>query len=105
MIGSYGIFANSTHVFGFINNRILTKPICDPYTWVHVALTYDQENIILYCNGSEVERMAYNSLIDMTGSPLLFGPQYFGFIDEVAVYDEALSPEDILAHWSNPGEL
>jgi hypothetical protein len=104
-IDSYGIYANITHVFGFINDKILTGIRYDSSAWVHVALTYNQEKIILYCNANEIANLSYSSLIEKTGSPLLFGPQYYGYIDEIAIYDEALSQLEIEAHYTFADDL
>ncbi|KYK27216.1 hypothetical protein AYK26_04095 [Euryarchaeota archaeon SM23-78] len=71
-------------------------------TWYHLAITYDGSNIITYINGTEVNNIAQNTGVILTDDdPLLIGNipgfQYFnGIIDEVRIYNRALTPEEIL---------
>jgi RHS repeat-associated protein len=73
-------------------------------TWTHLALTYDGSNVKLYVNGSEVASGAATGPIQTTGGDLtiggtaVFADQWFaGLIDEVRVYDRALSATEIQA--------
>jgi hypothetical protein len=76
-------------------------------TWVHVATTYNSgEGIVrLYFNGVEDASLAVGSgrLIDASLTDLLIGAHSFGIenfaglIDEVSIYNRALSAEEIAA--------
>lgn len=74
--------------------------------WTHVAGTYDGSNLRLYVNGSLSQALASTTApasggvatdIGIRKSP---GDTFLGLIDEVAVYNSALSASRILAHYS-----
>jgi len=77
-------------------------------TWIHVAGRYDGECLRLYVNG--VERGTPKQLTDGLGStitPLKIGRlayedvgYFHGIIDEVRIYNRALSPEEIRYHYN-----
>jgi len=99
---SFGIFANTTTVVGSINNIMVSAPISSG--WHHFAVTYDGLSIRLYVNGSLIGSTEYqNHQINMTPSDLLFGRNYHGYIDEIAIYDQALTQTQIQKHVNNRG--
>jgi hypothetical protein len=69
--------------------------------WTHLAATYDGAALRLFANGVEVASRAQTGLLLPTSQPLSLGGdgpfgQYFaGRIDEVRVYDRALSLAEI----------
>ena len=77
-------------------------------TWSHVAVTYDRANLVLYVNGAQVATGAATANIETSANPLQIGGdtiygQYFnGRIDEVRVYNRALSAGEVLADMNNP---
>ena len=61
-------------------------------SWHHFALTYDGMSIRLYVDGTKVNETSYPyHRIKLTKEPLYFGRYYCGFIDEIAIYDKALT--------------
>lgn len=76
-------------------------------TWTHVSVTYDGSHLRLFKNGAEAaSKGASGSLSLATNTnPLYIGKntkwgEYFkGSIDEVRIYERALSPEEIKAHY------
>ncbi|HEV2695086.1 MAG TPA: LamG domain-containing protein, partial [Verrucomicrobiae bacterium] len=75
-------------------------------TWYHVAETYDGTNLILYVNGNVDGKMAVSGPIITTTEPLRLGggadpgcPAYYfnGMMDEVSIYNRALSSNQIAA--------
>ena len=97
------------YVYGSINgpDQMITVPI-NNQTWNHIAITYDQSRIILYCThegGTQKTTRTYSQLINSGENRLLFGNLFSGYIDEIAIYDQALSEADILNHYNNPGKL
>jgi hypothetical protein len=71
-------------------------------TWRHVAITYDGTEVVLYVNGAEVDSEAATGTINSSGNnPLWIGGnspagEYFqGVIDEVRVYNRALSATEV----------
>ena len=83
----------------------------DTNHWYHVVGTYDGTNMNIYVDGALGTNVALNSeLRQNTNSliPLTYGARadgaagyftYGGVIDEAAVYDVALSPAQVLAHY------
>jgi PKD repeat protein len=72
-------------------------------TWVHLAATYDGTTQRLYINGTEVARRAQSG--DMMvgsgalriGGNSLWGEYFKGYIDEVRIYNRALTQAQIAA--------
>jgi hypothetical protein len=78
-------------------------------TWAHVATTYDGATLRLYVNSVQVSSLAVTgnmaattNLLRIGGSPAL-GAQYFtGLIDEVRIYNRALTAAEIQADQNTP---
>jgi len=72
-----------------------------PGTWSHIALTYDGASQRLYVNGREVASRAQSGRPDAGSGPLRIGGnsvwgEYFkGALDEIRVYNRALSATEI----------
>ncbi len=70
-------------------------------TWTHLAATYDGATMRLYVNGVEVASRAQTGAIATSANPLqiggdsLYGQYFQGIIDEVRVYNVALTAEQI----------
>jgi fibronectin type 3 domain-containing protein len=77
-------------------------------TWSHLALTYDRTTVRLYVNGTEVANGAATANIATSSNPLqigsdnLYGQFFNGRIDEVRVYNRALSPTEIQTDMNTP---
>ena len=71
--------------------------------WTHVAATYDGTTQRLYVNGTQVSTSAVAGTIATSNSPLkiggnsIWGEWFNGLIDEVRVYNRALSAAEIQA--------
>ena len=72
-------------------------------TWTHLAVTYDGASLKLYMNGLQVAFKAQSGSILGSSGPLriggnaVWGEYFAGLIDEVRIYDRALSREEITA--------
>ncbi len=70
-------------------------------TWSHLAATYDGTNLRLYLNGTLVTTKTTSGAMPNTSSPLriggnaIWGEYFSGLIDEVRVYNRALSASEI----------
>ena len=75
----------------------------DGNTWMHVAATYDGATIRLYVNGVEEANMASSTPIGTNALNLGIGAQpdggspLTGSLDDVLLYNRALSPSEIAA--------
>ncbi|HNW60910.1 MAG TPA: FlgD immunoglobulin-like domain containing protein [bacterium] len=68
--------------------------------WIHLAVTYDGSRLVGYMNGMLDKSRAVSGLIHKSSVPLLIGRlqnsyNFNGMIDEVSVWDRALSPQEI----------
>jgi Concanavalin A-like lectin/glucanases superfamily len=77
-------------------------------TWTHLAGTYDGATLRLYVNGVQVSSRAQTGPVATSTNPLQIGGdsiygQYFqGRIDEVRVYNRALSATEIQSDMNTP---
>ncbi len=79
-----------------------------PNTWTHVAATYNGTLIQLYINGGLVSSMPATGLIQTTTTSLRIGgntypTEFFqGLIDEVRIYNRALSAAEVATDMNTP---
>jgi hypothetical protein len=77
-------------------------------TWTHLAVTYDGAAIRLYVNGVSVAVAARTGDLATTtnslqiGGDSIYGQYFKGLIDEVRVYDRALSQTEIQQDMNTP---
>ncbi len=76
--------------------------------WNHVAATYDGKEVNLYINGQLKKTSTFDSMIVYDGGPLMIGRYASGSarflngaLDELAIDQKALSPEEILTRFQN----
>ena len=71
--------------------------------WSHLASTYDGQSLRLFVNGNEVARRPQSGKIPVSGGKLriggnaIWGEYFTGRIDEVRIYNRALSQAEIVA--------
>jgi PKD repeat protein len=104
---SYYLQANSdmdqpaTGVFLGDYQDVRGGPWLRPNTWVHLGGTYDGTTQRLYVNGTEVANRAQSGPIEVSGGVLriggdsIWGELFEGRIDEIRVYNRALSAAEI----------
>jgi hypothetical protein len=69
--------------------------------WTHVAATYDGAGLVVYVNGTAVASRAITGPLDTSANPLriggnaIWGEYFSGLIDEVRIYNTALTEADI----------
>ena len=77
-------------------------------TWTHIAGTYDGATLRFYVNGVQISSRAQTGLMAASSNPLqiggdsIFGQYFQGTIDEVRVYNQALSAAQIQSDMVTP---
>jgi hypothetical protein len=77
-------------------------------TWAHLAATYDGATMRLYVNGVQVANRAQTGAIETSTNPLqiggdsIYGQYFTGRIDEVRIYNRALSATQIQSDINTP---
>jgi Concanavalin A-like lectin/glucanases superfamily len=77
-------------------------------TWAHLAATYDGATMRLYVNGVQVASRAQTGAIETSTNPLqiggdsIYGQYFTGRIDEVRIYNRALSATQIQSDMNTP---
>jgi glucose/arabinose dehydrogenase/PKD repeat protein len=72
-------------------------------TWTHLASTYDGTTVRLFVNGTQVASKVATGAMPSTANPLriggnaVYGDYFSGLIDEVRIYNRALSGAEITA--------
>ena len=67
--------------------------------WSHIAMTYDGSTQKLYVNGSLAASAALSGSINQDANSLLIGQFFNGMLDEVAIYNRALSATEVKDHY------
>ena len=81
--------------------QTFAKHAVSPDRWTNVAFVYDGDTERLYVDGSVVATHAARGRVEISGNPLWiggnrpYGEHFEGLIDEVRVYDRALSARQI----------
>ena len=108
--------SNPSRPAGYINSgfdkEATTGPQLPVGVWSHIAVTYDNTAIRLYVNGALRSTFTTTGAISASTAPLqiggnnvfsLPGTEFFaGLIDEVRVYNRALSATEIATDMSTP---
>ena len=77
-------------------------------SWSYLAETYDGANVRLYVNGTQVASTAHTGTISTSTNPLqiggdsIYGQNFAGMIDEVRIYNTALTPTQIQTDQTTP---
>ncbi len=77
-------------------------PTLPANTWTHLAATYDGSELILFVDGSKVTSAPVSGSLFNSSGPLqiggnnMWGEYFSGLIDEVRIYNRALSSGEIL---------
>jgi hypothetical protein len=91
---------------GSSSGVIVENPTILSNSFTHVAITYDSARCRIYLNGvAAMENVSSESLPDTNGTfrigadPFGAEPNWRGDIDEIAVYEKALLPDRVAAHY------
>ena len=67
--------------------------------WYHVAAVYDRQHLQLYVNGSLTASTPYQAPAGKNPFPVVIGDGFIGAMEEVRLYDRALSAEEIMKQY------
>lgn len=113
---SYAIFSDASNIFSFygyaggadiIANSAVPLPL---NRWTHFAVTYDSSSLKMYLNGTLVLGRPLSGVVSYDSSPVLIGADddssneqysffFNGTVDEVKIWNKALSAADIQAEY------
>jgi hypothetical protein len=102
---SWQIKATPTQIEAFINQNSLSASLKNQ-GWNHFALTYDGAVQKLYLNGNLVNSQGLSEEIKVGYENIIVGHQFSGLIDEIKIYNRALSASEIkqLYHFALPSK-
>ena len=94
--------------FGGANANVFGTATLVANTWTHLAATYDGATLRLYVNGTQVSSTARTGNLATSTNPLqiggdsLYGQNFSGMIDEVRIYNVALTQSQIQSDMNTP---
>ena len=81
---------------------IITAQIT-PNIWHHIVLTFDGSKMCLYNDTFKIDEKSVGPYIYIPKNNLRFGNIFYGYLDEIAIFDRALTEDIIQEHFANPG--
>jgi hypothetical protein len=98
------LYLHTGQVLGFErwNNNTTQNDMASPMstnTWAHVVATFDGSNMTLYVGGVQVQTGATAIAMVANGVHLQWGQSFQGTLDELALYDHALTAARVQAHF------
>lgn len=106
-IGGTGNAPGKLVICGTVTGRTAIAP----KTWNHIALVQDGERVAVYLNGNREPEISFSdSSLAKVRSKQIFiagdasnAANFEGKIDEVAIYNRALAPDEICSHYQQSG--
>lgn len=105
-------YRNPSGVYNHYSTSEGTEIDLQPNVWYHIAIVFDNNYVRLYRNGEEVHVDNANGDLLTNDNDLLIGKQnygassrhFHGIMDEVRIWNRALSPDEIYNSWTFPEE-
>jgi hypothetical protein len=96
--------------FGSGNANVFGTQLLPLNTWRHVAATFDGASLQLFVNGASVASTARSGPLTTSAENLLIGADHYGeyfqgVLDEIRIYNRALSLPELQADMNNPVEI
>jgi hypothetical protein len=108
LYGSDGSRPNAWGRVGSTSTGVLGTGAVPLNVWTHLAVTYNGSSLVLYVNGSQAATKALSGSLVTSNSPLhiggnaVWGEYFAGLIDDVRVYNRALSASEIQTDMNGP---
>ncbi len=112
---SYALYAHdgAGHSAGYVSQGAGDRELLSPAalalnTWTHLATSYDGTTMRLYVNGTQVATRAQTGALATSDGPLRFGGNtvwgewFAGRLDELRVYNRALTAAEVAADVTRP---
>jgi hypothetical protein len=106
LTGTYVILEQGATILGFerwqngaTELTVETADFPAAGSWVHVVATYDGTTGELYVDGAAAQASTSVGGVQASGVHMLWGNLMQGVLDEIAVYDHALSGTRVAAHY------
>lgn len=114
-LGAFRVWKNNSNIVvslegvSTVQNYIIITGLIPNGVWLHVAVMYDGQYLAGYVDGIRKRRVRVNSInvpISTSNYPLRVGwygsvPHYRGLLDNVRLYNNALSDADVIADRDN----
>jgi chitodextrinase len=93
--------------FGTANQNVFGTAVLPVNSWTHLAATYDGTALRLFVNGIQVASGAQTAPVSTSNAVLTIGANFYGehfagLIDEVRIYNRALTAGEIQADMATP---
>ena len=110
---TYSLIADEKRINTYVEGSgghtsiVPTTDLINDTEWHHYALTYDGNTAKVYVDGQELESKPFSESIATNPARNLYigknpwGNNFNGLIDEVKIYDKALTGQEILASYEN----
>src|SRR5581483_4700676 len=85
----------------FLTSNLFAPTALPLNTWSHLVATFDGTTEQLYVNGVQVASQVQPGAIGTSAQPITIGGAWQGLIDEVRVYNRALSAAEIQTDMNN----
>jgi len=95
--------------FGTTSQNVFGTATLPVDSWTHLAATYDQTMLRLYVNGVQVATGAQTAAVSTSNAALTIGADFYGeffqgILDEIRIYDRALSVSEIQTDMNTPAQ-
>jgi hypothetical protein len=96
-VDSYQVMTDSANVYGYNNVTSVASTPLSSGAWHHVVMTYDGANQKIYIDGVLQTTNPATGVIRTNSSNLEIGQGFAGKIDDVKIYNRAISQQEVTA--------
>ena len=99
---AYGLQSDGISVFGYINSNTITGPLSSDFNYVVLTFnsTLSEYQMKLYIDSVLIDEINVSGTININGNHLIMANDYNCVIDEVTLWNIALSDSEILTNYN-----